>query len=181
MKYWGLASIGVWLLGAVLAGAQTPSDAAGADAAVMDEFALDESQATVITSTRLTFDQQQLFALFEENVVVTDPALKMTADRLRVVFTEDNQAESIEADGNVVITQEGTTAWAGKATYDVASGQILLEQSPRIRRGRDLLEGETITFWRDDNRMVCEPRARLVLFPNDGDSGASAGDILFGE
>lgn len=130
-----------------------------------DEFELDESAATVITSRRLTFDQKNQFALFEENVLVVDPSLRMRADRLTVRFGADNQAESIEAVGRVVIQQEDTIAWAGRAAYDVVSGMIFMEDSPRIKRGRDTLEGDTITFWRDDNKMICEPRARLVLFP----------------
>lgn len=148
---------------------------------VADEFTIDEAEATVITSTRLTFDQQERYALFEENVVVVDPSLKLSADRLTVFFDENNQAESIEAVSQVVVEQEDTKAWASKATYDVVSGMIFLEGSPRIRRGRDVLEGDTITFWRDDNKLICEPRARLVLFPGrQGDHGGARG-LMFGE
>lgn len=125
-------------------------------------------EVTEITSVRLTFDQQKRIALFEEDVVVVDPSLKLTADKLTVYFDENNEAQLIEAEGRVVIEQEDTTAWAGKATYDVESGMVFLEIQPRIRRGRDLLEGDTITFWRDDNKMICEPRARLVIYPEKG-------------
>jgi len=145
------------------------------------DFEIDETKATVITSTKLTFDQIQQYALFEENVEVTDPSIHMTADRMTVFFTEDNRAEGLEAVGRVVITQEDTKAWAQKATYDVVSGKIVLTGSPRIRRGRDVLEGDTITFWRDDNRMICEPRARLVLFPDDENEGSRPRGSLLGE
>ncbi len=141
-----------------------------------DEFEMTEG-VTEITSVRLTFDQENRFALFEEDVVVIDPAMKLTADKLTVHFDEDHQAEWIEAEGQVVIEQEGTTAWAGKATYDVASGKVFLEDEPRIRREQDMLEGETITFWRDDNKMICEPQARLVIYPEQGGTR----DHLFGE
>jgi lipopolysaccharide export system protein LptA len=140
------------------------------------DFEIDESQATVITSKRLTFDQKQQYALFEDDVMVVDPTMQLRADRLTVYFSEDNQAERIEALGRVIIRQEETTAWARKATYDVVSGTIFLEGAPRIRRGRDVLEGDTITFWRDDNRVICEPQARLVLFSDD-----ESRDILLGE
>lgn len=143
----------------------------------MSDFAIDEAVATVITSDRLTFDQKQQYALFEDNVVVKDPSLELRADRLTVFFDADNQAEKIEAVGQVVIEQEETTAWARKAVYDVVSGKIFMEGSPRIKRGRDVLEGDTITFWRDDNKMICEPQARLVLFPEgDGARGSLLGE-----
>ena len=142
-----------------------------------EDFTIDQATATVITSERLTFDQSEHYALFEENVIVRDPSLRMRADRLTVIFDAANQAERIEAEGRVIIQQEETTAWAGKATYDVESGRIFLEDQPRIRRGRDVLEGDTITFWRDTNKMICEPRARLVLFPDgDGSRGLFIGD-----
>lgn len=150
-----------------------------ADAEFTGDFEIDESTATVITSEKLTFDQKKHYALFEGNVVVRDPSLRMRSDRMTVFFDEDNQAQSIEAVGRVVIRQdvEETTAWARKATYDVASGEIFMEGSPRIRRGRDILEGDTITFWRDDNKMICEPKARLVLFPDgEGVAGFGMGD-----
>lgn len=170
--WWAQGAIGTGIL--LLMAAQAVADE-------LDEFTMDESEATVITSTRLTFDQLQQYALFEENVVVNDPSLHLVADRLTVFFTDENQAESIEAVGNVVIEQEDTTAWAQKATYDVTTGKIFLEGSPRIRRGRDILEGDTITFWRDDNRMICEPQARLVLFPGkDADHGGARG-LMLGE
>jgi lipopolysaccharide transport protein LptA len=135
-----------------------------------DAFTIPEEDATVITSSKLTFDQEKRYALFEGDVVVTDPSLKMTADKLTVEFDETNKAKSIVAEGNVVIIQEeqDTTAWAGKAAYDVETGQIFMERKPRIRRGRDMLEGDTITFWRDHNKMICEPQARLVLYPQEG-------------
>lgn len=147
------------------------------DYVVADDFEIDEADATVITSDRLTFSQSDLYALFEENVIVRDQNMRMRADRLTVFFDQENQAERIEASGQVVMQQEETTAWADQATYDVESGTILLEGTPRIRRGRDVLEGDTITFWRFENKMVCEPRARLVLFPQEEDTSL----LRFGE
>ncbi len=172
MKRWDLINVGLCRLVALLLLA---APAAGLE--VEGDFEIDEAEATVITSKRLTFDQTHQYALFEDDVVVVDDSMRLTADRLTVFFDDDNQAELIEAVGNVVMQQEDTTAWARKATYSVEEGTIFLEGSPRIRRGRDVLEGDTITFWREDNRMICEPRARLVLFPDDGGSR----DFLLGD
>ncbi len=170
MKKWLIGSFG-WLAVVGLMGA------AVADFDAVDEFEMDESNATIITSTRLIFDQQKQWAVFEENVRVQDQTLEMVADRLTVYFDDQNQAKRIEAVGNVQIWEEETRAWAGKASYDVATGGIVMEEQPRIRRGRDLLEGETITFWRDTQKLICEPQARLVFFPEEGTSQG----WLFGE
>ena len=153
--------VGIALATALLAAA------AGARAERPEDAAPEEPQ-TVITSERLTYDADRRYALFEQDVTVTDPALRLTADRLTVRFNEQNAVVSIEAVGNVAIEQPDRRAWAERAEYDVATGRILLEGEPRVMQGRDLLSGERITFWRDQQRLVCEPRARLVLHPERG-------------
>ncbi len=128
----------------------------------------EEENITVITSDKLVFDAGQHFAAFDGNVEVTDPSMKMTSDSMKVLFDEDNQVKHINAVGNVVITQEDKIAWAGKAVYDVVEGKITLTEKPRIKQGEDMLQGGTITFWRDENRMECYPRAKLIIHPGSG-------------
>lgn len=133
---------------------------------------------TVITADRLTYDAQAQHAVFEGNVVVNDTALKMTADHLTIHFGETNEVQQIVARGNVIMTQEAEDrrAWAQHAVYEVETGKIVLEGDPRVMSGRDLLAGERITFWRDDQRMICYPRARLIIYPE----GAGARDAIRG-
>ena len=138
----------------------------------------EESGVTVITSDRLTFDYNKQFALFEGHVVVTDPEMNLKADTMTVRFTEGNEVETIDAEGHVQITQLDKVAESGKATYDVSTGKITLVDQPTVRRGKDLLEGEKIIFWRDENKMICEPRARLVIFPSEG---GTRDQLMFGE
>lgn len=132
---------------------------------------------TVITSERLLFDYKKQYALFEEDVVVTDPELKLTADTMTVRFNEAGDVSLIVAKGNVTIEQADKVATSGLATYNVEQGKITLEENPRVKRGKDLLEGVIITFWRDDNKMICEPQARLVIYPEKGGTR----DQLFGD
>ena len=80
------------------------------------EATADESQLTVITATRLTYDYKQRYALFEENVVVTDPELNLQADRLTVSFDADGKATLIKAEGRVLLSQQDKSAQAGLAT-----------------------------------------------------------------
>jgi lipopolysaccharide transport protein LptA len=139
--------------------------AIGAGAALAQEEAPD---VTVITSERLTYDSQEQFALFENEVEVRDPQMFLTSDTLTAHFDADNKVRRIEAQGSVYIRQEDRQAWGGSASYDVESGKMVLADNPRVKRGRDMLTGGTITFWRDKSQMVCEPGARLVIFPQEG-------------
>ncbi len=128
---------------------------------------------TVITSERLTFDYRQQFALFERDVVVVDPELRLSCDRLVVWFDDDGQARLIKAEGNVRMTQEDKIAEAGEATYDLEKSRIVLTKNPRVQQGNDFLEGTVITYYVETQVMICEPQAKLVIFPKS-DGGRSA-------
>jgi len=151
----------------------------GLAAAQVVEPARPVEAETVITSDRLTFDYEERFALFEGAVRVTDPQMEMTCARLTVRFdAESGQVSWIQAEEQVRIVQEDKKAIAGRATFDVQSGEFVLEENPRVLRGRDMLEGEVIRYWRGENRMVCEPRAKLTVFV---ERAAVSADDLFKE
>jgi lipopolysaccharide export system protein LptA len=107
--------------------------AGAAQAALADDGrSLEASDnATVITSDKLTFDYIKKFALFENNVVVNDPRLQMNANRLTIVFNEDGAAQTLKAEGKVLLTQGDKKARSDVATYDVVSGRIVLAGGPR--------------------------------------------------
>lgn len=160
----GRLSLAILLLGVggSLGAASEPFQELGAGA--------DDTNSTVITSTRLSFNQQQRTAIFEDHVVVTDPRVKITSDKLTVLFSEDNKMMAIEAEGNVVIQEGEKKAIGEKARYEVAEGKFVLSgrPSPRVQSGRDMLSADIITFWRNTNRIQCEPNARLVIRSEQG-------------
>ena len=163
-----MARIGKWMELAALAavlGAGIPVQAAMED----DGRSLEASpDATVVTADKLTFDYIQKFALFEGRVLVNDPRLQLSSDRLTIVFTEDGGAQTIKAEGKVLLTQGDKKARSDVATYDVPSGKIVLAGGPpQVMQGRNILEGEVITFWRDEQRLECKPKARLVVYSED--------------
>ena len=127
----------------------------------------ESEEVTVITAERLTFDYNNRYAVFEENVQVDDPGLRLTSDELRLSFDEEGEVSKIHAVGRVVIHQEDKIAYSGEAHYDVANGKIVLLSDPRVKQGNDYLEADTITFLRLENKMICEPHARLVIHPRE--------------
>jgi lipopolysaccharide transport protein LptA len=154
----------------ILAGLMAAATARRAPAAREDDGrALEASpDATVITADKLTFDYLQKFALFENNVLVNDPRLQLSANRLTVIFTEAGGAQTIKAEGKVLLTQGDKKARSDVAVYDVPTGKIVLSGGPpQVMQGRNILEGEVITFWRDEQRLECMPRARLVVYSED--------------
>jgi len=153
--------LAAWLLGAAPGLAENDSfGAASADAA--------DTNSTVITSTRLTYDQQKQTAIFEDQVVVTDPRVKINADKLTVLLTKDNHVMAIEAEGSVVIQEGEKIAIGEKARYEVDEGKFILSGHPTVQNGRDLLSAEKITFWRDTNRIQCEENIRMTIRSEQG-------------
>ncbi|MBI3986329.1 MAG: hypothetical protein HY343_05390 [Lentisphaerae bacterium] len=130
--------------------------------------AVESTNNTVITSKRLNFESATRMAVFEENVVVTDPEMKMTADLLTVYFDEQNKVKGLEAEGRVVLIQKDGEAHCDKASYDVKGGKVVMTGNPRVKKGADTLEGGRITWWRDTNRLQVEMGTH-VTFQTDED------------
>jgi lipopolysaccharide transport protein LptA len=119
---------------------------------------------TVITSKELFLDYKARKARFEKNVHVKDSKMEMFCDELEIQTGQDNQINWIGASNGVRILSEGREALAGKATYDVKTDEIVMQDNPRIIDGKNMLMGEQIRFWRNNKRMVCEPSARMVVY-----------------
>ena len=137
----------------------------GAPAAPFQELGsgAGDTNSTVITSTRLSFDQQKRTAVFEEHVVVADPRVRITSDKLTVFFSEDNQVLAIEAEGRVVILEGNRQAAGDKVRYEVAKGEFVLSGRSVLQSGRDMLAADVITFCRTNNNVRCEPNVTMVI------------------
>jgi lipopolysaccharide transport protein LptA len=148
-------------------------------AAFVKPKASDEETITVITSDRLFYDYKQKFALFETNVVVVDPRIKITADQMTVFFDASNKVSAIDCAGNVKISQEDKTAKSAKATYDVHTGDIVLTGGrPEVVSASGTMTGDPIIFNRDNNTVSVPgtlQKPRIVIMP--GKSGAQT-DLL---
>jgi lipopolysaccharide transport protein LptA len=123
-----------------------------------------DTNCAVITSARLHFDQKKRTAVFDGHVNVNDAELKINSDYLTVFFTNDKKVEVIEAEGNVAISRNAIKAYSRRAAYLVSAGKATLTGNPFITSDQNSLSGGTIVFWRDSNRILCEPDAHLVLY-----------------
>jgi lipopolysaccharide export system protein LptA len=137
---------------------------------VMQQSGLDAAETatneTVITSDQLFLDYNARTAHFVDSVHVDDSKIELDSESLEVRFDENNEINWIEALGAVRILHEGREANADQAVYDVETDEFLLQGSPRIVEGKNMLMGDRIRFWRASERMICEPSARLVVFPD---------------
>lgn len=127
------------------------------------------TEPTTIDARRLEVNYEENVAVFVGDVVVVDPQLRLTADRLTVRFDPgSNRIARIDAEGRVEIRQVDKNGAADKAIYTVADGRIVLEGHARVYRERDLLTADQIIFFREEERMIAEPNPRLTLYPTRG-------------
>lgn len=123
---------------------------------------------TITCSGPLDFDYEKRIAFFHENVVVEDSKMKMNADEMTVHFNTDGESlEMVVATGSVKFKKGDRRAKSQKAVYTAADGTIVLTGEPMVKKGPDILTAEKITFFRNDNRMICEPSARLVIYSKE--------------
>lgn len=122
---------------------------------------------TEIRSDRLVVDEQARLAEFDGNVRVRDARAGMDCEKVRIYLKESNEIDWIEALNEVIIQSGGRKALAERAEYHVDKGKFVLEGSPKLKDGRNILTGDRIVFWRETGKMVCEPNVRVLLYPDE--------------
>lgn len=127
-----------------------------------------------ITADTVEMDFEKRQAVFEGNVKVTDKSLILTASKMIVYMTEQDELKYIEATGNVLIREVGTnkTATAGRAEFDVQKDTIVLLEDPSVSEGirGKITEAEKITYYRNEQRFVFTGRPTLkIRMPKKGE------------
>jgi lipopolysaccharide transport protein LptA len=123
----------------------------------------DETNSTVIVSKRLDFDYTKHTAVFDGDVVVTDPRVRILADQITALFNTNNQPDMITAVGNVRIEQENRKAVCDRAVYSLRSGLLVLTGKPKVVQEGNILSGSRIIFSRDDDKVKCEDSTLRIV------------------
>jgi lipopolysaccharide transport protein LptA len=161
--------------------AQAPAAAAGERASERAQSgekqktkALAEPQReSVITASKIEFDNKEGVILFDENVLVDDAQFQMRADRLLVFMEGTNDVQQLMAVGRVSITNESRSASCDKAVYTKKDAQIVMTGNARLTQGGNQageVTGNRITIWLDDERIEVLP-GRVVLPPGTLNKG----------
>jgi lipopolysaccharide export system protein LptA len=130
---------------------------------------------TVIKSERLTYDYKRSIAVFDGNVVVRDPRMRIQSDSLTVLMNPDGSIKSATAVGRVHLRQEEKVGTCDKAIYLALTGEVMLCGHAKLDRGEDSVQGNLITFFLNDSRMTCEP-AYLIINQEARDSAPAQPD-----
>jgi len=121
---------------------------------------------TVVTSDSLMFDYGRSTCIFEKNVVIDDPRVKMECEKLYVFFDKTNSVESIVATESVKVWQDNKRGICDKAVYTAKTGAIVMSGHAQLQRGNDLIKGDEIKIFVNSEKVICTP-GRLVVFPDE--------------
>ncbi|MDD5555957.1 MAG: LptA/OstA family protein [bacterium] len=124
---------------------------------------------TVITSESLDLDHAANVAVFTTDVHVRDASGDIRSDVLTVHFDpEARVVRRLVATGRrVVIDTPGRRAVSRRAEYTAEDGRIVLTGNPHIIQGRNTYAADRITIFKDRERTIFEPKARMVFYSDE--------------
>jgi lipopolysaccharide export system protein LptA len=166
-----LVAVGAMLAGAADAQAQTKGPFGG--------FKHDSKAPIEIASDSLEVQQSANLAIFTGEVVAGQGTLRLTADKLTVIYaaeksdTNTGAIQNMRADGNVFLSNGSETAQGTWAEYDVAGGMVRMGGSVVLTQGGNAISGNSLVIdLNSGNGRVEGGRVKTIFAPATGKSGA---------
>ncbi len=122
-------------------------------------FGFTTSRAPIdITSDTVEADQKQNKVTFKGNVVAKQEDVTLYSNTLIMIYDPDTKKlKEIIATGNVKVVQLDRRASGQKATFDQGENKVTLDGDAVVREGTNVIRGERITFYVDEERSIVEP------------------------
>jgi lipopolysaccharide export system protein LptA len=121
-------------------------------------FGFSASKAPIdILSDTVEANQKQSTVTFKGNVIAKQEDITLYARMLVITYDPDTKKiKEIMAVGNVKIVQLDRRATSQKATFHQDEGKVILDGEAVVREGENVIRGERVTFYVDDERSVVE-------------------------
>ncbi|MEW6374580.1 MAG: lipopolysaccharide transport periplasmic protein LptA [Thermodesulfobacteriota bacterium] len=121
-------------------------------------FGFTASRAPIdITSDTVEADQKQNRVTFKGNVIAKQEETTLYANTLVIIYDPSTKKlKEIIAIGNVKVVQLERRATSQKATFDQDKNKVVLDGDAVVREGANVIRGEKVTFYIDEERSVVE-------------------------
>ncbi len=121
-------------------------------------FGLKASGAPIdINSDTVEADQKQNIVSFKGNVVAKQEDFTLYTNTLTVYYNPDTKKmKEIVAAGNVKVVQLDRRATSQKAIFYQEENKVVLEGDAVLREGDNVIRGERVTYYVDEQRSVVE-------------------------
>jgi lipopolysaccharide export system protein LptA len=111
----------------------------------------------VITSQKLTADNQAHTAVFENAVIARTNDMTIWADRMTVAYNKDTgNVTRIDAQGNVKVLKEQRVITSREATYFSEEEKVIFTGDPRAAEGENVITGQMMTYLVKQDRFIVE-------------------------
>ncbi|MGZ3605367.1 MAG: LptA/OstA family protein, partial [Thermodesulfobacteriota bacterium] len=96
--------------------------------------------------------------VFKGNVVAKQEDTTLWANTLTILYDQNTKKiKEIIAVGNVKVVQLEKRATSQKATFDQDKNKVVLDGDAVAREGANVIRGERITYYVEEERSVVEP------------------------
>lgn len=136
------------------------------------------SEPVTVDADRMERYGKENIVVFTGHVVARQAGSIQYADRTEVYLDEKgDRIARIVSTGNVrVVTRDCKTGTARRAEYTDLDQRLVLSGNARVWEDENVVTGETITIYLDEDRSVVEggrqERVRAVIHPRERDGGA---------
>ena len=111
-------------------------------------------------------DQKQNTVTFKGNVVAKQEDVTLYANTLVIIYDPDTKKlKEIIAIGNVKVVQLDRRATGQKATFDQDKNKVVLDGDAVVREGTNVIRGERITFYVEEEEASWKPVREGVSAP----------------
>jgi len=122
-----------------------------------------------INADSLEYDNSANRILFEGNVVARQADIVMFADKMDVLYDDENEIRTITSKGNVKVTQGDRIATGDQIIFDNQEQKIIVTGNPRVWQGDNIIQGKKITVFLNEDRSIVEggPEGRVnaTIYP----------------
>lgn len=174
---------------ALVLGAAVSCPWAGAQAETKPGAKIEKHQPIEIVSDRLDAYDEKRMVVFSGNAVATQGARTIRADRLTLFYRQNRTAaggsaagsdgrgdlERVEAKGHVSVTEGERMVTGEEAVFEQEAQKITMTGGAVLREGANIVRGERIVVYLDENRGVVEGtetrRVTATIYPGEGGRG----------
>jgi len=124
----------------------------------------DASAPVEITADNLTVDQDTGVAVFQGNVLVGQGDLRLSAQRLQVIYNEaTGKISRLSASGGVTLVTETEAAEAQSADYNLDDETLLMQGDVLLTQGNSAISADSMRVDLATGSAQLEGRVRTIL------------------
>lgn len=127
----------------------------------------DTSAPVEVSADSLSVNQADGTALFSGNVVIGQGEMRLSADKVTVVYADGDQQKisALKASGAVTLVSGPDAAEAAEADYNVETGDIALAGDVVLTQGGNVLRGDKMRVNLATGTAQVDGRVRSILQP----------------